>query len=126
MRLVWSEPPREVALYGPNKFAGYPRMFWEKAVLGWLNFCGVFPEEGRDTFRLEYNYFHHFYDITLFEHQKGGGNPRSAIERMEEYLKSSGLRWKSSYGWRWDRQADGRNKEIPGVRFWVFAQQEKT
>lgn len=113
MRLVWNEPSKINVPWYP-----YSTSHWEQAILGWLNYMGVWPEKSRDYWQCEYNYLYHFFDIHIFEcWLPGHGKPDEVIRTMREYLGHSDLDWNEHSSFRWDN-----GKQRPGVRFWIQAE----
>lgn len=101
-------------------------MFWEKPVIAWLNYNGVWPKVDKDHFSIEYNYFHHFFEIQIFEcWLPGDGEPDRVINKMREFLGNSTLTWREGRKgetWRWDKDENGRAVSRPGVKFTIKAE----
>jgi hypothetical protein len=112
MRLLWNEPP-------PNTpDADFPKLYWERAVKGWLSYMGVSPHDDQQHWRCEYNYCYHFFDITIYEcWLPGNGKPDHVIQDMRSYLQSTNLQWSEHSTYTWDN-----HKQRPGVRFWIQAE----
>lgn len=97
-----------------------PHIWWKEPVIWWLRYNDIWFDNNPDHFKLSYNDFHHFFDLTIYEHRKTMPNrPRSPIEKMREYLKASKLKWKEDVSWRWDE--DGTNRA--GVQFTIKAEE---
>lgn len=95
-------------------------LWWKKLIIWWLRYNNVWFDDNPDHFKLSYNDLHHFFYLTIYEHQKTMPScPRSPIEKMREYLKASELRWTEDMTWRWDE--DGTNRA--GVRFVIEAEE---
>lgn len=117
MKFIWSEPEKDNSSKNLG-IAAYPKLWWEKPVKSWLNYNGVWPENGKDYCRIDYNYCYHFFDITIYEcWLSGHGNKDQVIKAMINYLHSSNLNWKMHDTFIWDN-----GKERPGKRFWIIAE----
>ena len=93
MQFIWNEPKKH-----PNSECYFPEGNWTAPVIAWLNYNNVYPKIDLDHWAISYNYVWHFYDISIFEcHLPGHGiNPRLAIEKMEDYLKGTDLKWEKN------------------------------
>lgn len=114
MKFIWNEPEK-----GEPPFDRLPRIHWDAALLGWLNYNGVWPERSlRQHWECSYNYNYHFFDMTIYEcWLPGHGEPDRAIRAMRDYLSKSNLKWKQMSTFAWDN-----GSQRPGVRFWVYAE----
>lgn len=122
MKFIWSEPEKYKTESGEELY--FPKTFWEEPIFGWLRYHGVFF---RDTFNrkqcveITYNYAHHFFDFTMFEDLEG--NPehkRHSIEQFEKFLENSKLNYHccgDTFYWL-------GGKQIPGRRYWIYAEKE--
>ncbi len=101
----------------------YPKIWWERPVLAWLEYNGVWLKAnkfGERHHQLEYNYSYDFFDISVFENHELK-NPKDPIEELEKFLNESKLKWKDlGYTWTWDNTT-----ERGGKRFWIFAEKDE-
>lgn len=120
MKFIWNEPERA------SELSLSPRLFWQKPVIAWLNYNDVWPHTDRDHFGITYNYFHHIFEISIYEcWLPGNGKPDRAIDQMIDFLSNSELKWSRCHKgetWRWDRDKDGSPVTRPGVKFTIKAE----
>lgn len=94
-------------------------IWWKEPIVWWLRYNDVWFDNKPDHFKLSYNDFHHFFDLTIYEHSQTMPNrPHAPIQKMREYLKASGLKWCEDPSWRQDKDGTLR----AGVRFVIKAE----
>lgn len=96
----------------------YMPIFYKELFKMWLLSNGLHPDE---NFRLSYNSFYHFYDLSLFETKDGRNN---YIKSIIDFLIKEGYKIShSSKTWRWYYTYDNNDKriahQINGVRIFI-------
>lgn len=81
----------------------------------WLWMNNVYIGKKGTDFALDYNDFHNFYDLHLFEIPGNVGNPKGHWEKTIEFLENDGYEVKVSYD-SWRNTPEGK---IDGVRLWI-------
>jgi hypothetical protein len=108
---IWAEPHRELNPKFPgftqHRFLSWPSdRTWKETLLDVLD---IETKEDQD---LSYNYFHHMFDLRLYE--------TTAIETLRDHLTKSDLNWQELGGtWYWDHSGE-TPKCVDGRRFWVY------
>jgi len=111
MNLTLDEPEKA----NKNKDCDWPKTHWTKLFASWFEYNGVFMGSSE----MSYNYFHHFFDVSLYETNCKSGE--SAIKKMKEYLKTNHPNYDESATWKCQREGD----QIKGVRFFIYAENIK-
>ncbi len=120
MKFIWNEPKPTFTFINKDYSIPYPPIFWEHAIIGWLESNRVFlGKKNSKDYAIDYNYVYHFFDIYVYDQEKNG----DPIATFRDYLSTTDLDWKESYTIRWeDDEDDNRVKQIKGSRFWVQAE----
>jgi hypothetical protein len=112
MKFIWNEPKPDPS---SNKTLPYPQIFWDHAILGWLESNRVFLGEkyNHKHYEIHYNYMYHFFDIYVYDQSNNHGIRKT----FKDYLSTTKLNWTEISTFRWEN-----HNQIEGSRFWIQAE----
>lgn len=111
MLLVWNEPKPSPSSVGKAFCLPYPDIFFDRPILGWLQYHGIFW--GGKDYKIAYNYLYHFFDIHVYDNARNG-DPRKTFR---DYLLTTHLDWQEHGTYRMEGET-----QVQGSRFWIQAE----